>query len=66
MEQSNSSEANSHSASQDFPYLFWNPRVLYHVNNILPLVLILSQIHPIHTLPIYFRKIHLMLSSIHT
>jgi hypothetical protein len=29
MEQSPSSEANSHSASQEIPRLFWNPEVHY-------------------------------------
>jgi hypothetical protein len=37
MEQSPSSEANSHSASQEIPCILWNPKVLYPVNKSLPI-----------------------------
>jgi hypothetical protein len=57
-EQSPSSEANSHSASQEISRLSWNPKVHFtdHKN---PLVTpILSQMHPVHILQSYFPKIN--------
>jgi len=33
MEQSSSSEANSHSASEETPCLLWNPKIHYTVHN---------------------------------
>jgi len=51
-------EANSHSASQETPHIFWKPKVCYHVNNSAQLVPILSQIRLVHTFPPYFLKIH--------
>jgi hypothetical protein len=32
MEQSPSSQANSHSASQEIPWILWIPKVHYHVH----------------------------------
>jgi len=52
MEQS-PSEANSHSACQEIPHFLSNP-----VNKSPPLIPILSQMNPFHTLPTYFSKIH--------
>jgi hypothetical protein len=48
MEQSPSQELNSHWASQEIPCLLWDPKVHYHVCMCLPLVLILSHMHPVH------------------
>jgi hypothetical protein len=58
VEQSPSSEANNHSASQEIPRPSWNPKVHYRVHKDPSLLYILSQMHPLHTLPSYFPKIH--------
>jgi hypothetical protein len=48
MEHSVPKEAYTHSASQEIPYLSWNPKVHYHVPYSPPLVPILNQMNPIH------------------
>jgi hypothetical protein len=49
---------NSHSPSQDIPYLLWNMTAHYHVHNSLPRIPDLSQMHPIRIFPTYSSKIH--------
>jgi hypothetical protein len=58
MEQSTSSEANGHSASQQIPLLLRNPKVRYRVYKNLPLVPSLIQMNPAHTFTPHFTKIH--------
>jgi hypothetical protein len=64
MERSLSSEANSHSASREIPHLLWKWMVHYRVDKNPPLVPILSQMNPVHTLPPYFPTIHPNVTSI--
>jgi hypothetical protein len=49
-------------ATQELPSILRNPKVQYRVHKSLPLVPILSHIHPIHSIPSYLSKItHLRL-----
>jgi hypothetical protein len=57
-EQTHSWKANSHSASQEIPQLLWNQNIHYRVHKSLPLVSILNQTYPVHTLPRCFSKIN--------
>jgi len=52
-----SSEADSHSASQEIHRLLYNPKIHYCVHESPQLVPILSQMNPVHTFPPYFPKI---------
>jgi len=49
MEQSHSSEADSHTASQEVPNLEWKPKAHYRVHISSPLVPVLNRMHPVHT-----------------
>jgi len=56
--------ANSHSRSQEIPRLLWILKDNFRVHKNLPLVLVLSQMNPVHTFPPYLPKIQS--SIIHT
>jgi hypothetical protein len=51
-------EADSHSPSQEFPLLLWNPKIHCRFHKSHPLLRILSQMNPTHLFPPYFPKIH--------
>jgi len=57
MDQSPSWKADSHLASQEIPHILWNPQVHYRVHKSPKQVTVLSHMHPVHTFPLYFRKI---------
>jgi len=51
MEQTPSSEADIHSASQEIIRFLWNPKFHYPVHKSPPLIPVLSQMHPVHSFP---------------
>ena len=48
----------SFSPTQNISHIFWNLKVHYHVQKKPPLVPVLKQINPVHTLPSYFFRTH--------
>jgi hypothetical protein len=59
-------EAANCAATQELPSILWNPKVQYRVHKSPPLVPILSQIDPIHTIPFYLSKIYFNIIQLST
>jgi hypothetical protein len=57
-ELSSSWEAANCAATRELPSISWNPRVHYRDHKYPPLIPILSQIDPVHTIPSYLSKIY--------
>jgi hypothetical protein len=58
MELSRFSDAASCSATQEFSYILWNPKVYYRVHKNPPLVPILNHMLLVHKTPFFFSEIH--------
>jgi hypothetical protein len=60
MQKSPSWETNRISASQEIPWILWDPRAHYHIYKHPTAVSVLRQISPVHVFPPHFLKIHLI------
>jgi hypothetical protein len=65
MELSHSWEAAICVATQELPSILWNPMVHYRAQKIPPLVPILSQTDPVHTIPSYLISIIIWSTHLH-
>jgi hypothetical protein len=52
-------EPASCAATRELPSILWNPKIHYRVHKNPPVVLILTQINPVHTTSSYLTKTHL-------
>jgi hypothetical protein len=65
MELSPTREAANCAATQELLSILWNPRVRYRVHKSPPLIPVLSQINPIHTIPSYLSNCKLYFNIVH-
>jgi hypothetical protein len=59
-------EAANCAATQELPSMLRNPKIHYRVHKSPPLIPILSQINPVHTIPSYLSKIYLNIVQLST
>jgi hypothetical protein len=52
------------SAGQEISHILWDMKVHEYIHKTQPLPSIMSQINPIHILPLYFIKVHINITLI--